>query len=120
MRLNVFLVMTCSWVPPARLAIALANSGCSVDAVAPRGHAITTTQALRRLYLYNGFLGSIRSAIMASRPDFFVPCDDYATESLHRLHAEDTDGRSGLADLIERSLGKAEHYAAIRTRGRLL
>lgn len=100
--------------------MALAHSGCSVDAVAPRGHAVTSTQALRRFYPYSGFLSSIRSAIIAACPDFVIPCDDYATESLHRLHAEDIDGRSGLRPLIERSLGPAESYSVIRTRGKLL
>jgi hypothetical protein len=118
--LNVLLVMTCSWVPPARLAIALANAGCAVDAVAPNGHAVSSTRALRRLYPYNGVLSSIRSALMAARPDFIIPCDDYATEGLHRLHAEDIDGRSGIAGVIERSLGRPEHYSAIGTRAKLL
>jgi len=119
MRLNLLLVMTCSWVPPARLTMALARAGCSVDVVAPRGHAVTTTQALRRLYPYEGFLESIRSAIIAARPDFIIPCDDYATESLHRIHAEDA-GRSGFTSLIERSLGSPEHYPVISARGKLL
>ncbi len=120
MRLNVLLVMTCSWVPPARLGMAFANSGCAVDAVAPRGHAITATLALRRFYPYSGFLSSIRSAIIDARPDFIIPCDDYATDSLHRLHAEDRDGRLGLASLIEHSLGSPEYYDVITTRGKLL
>ena len=120
MRLNVLLVMTCSWVPPARLAMALAGAGCSVEAVAPRGHAITTTQALQCFHPYYGFLSSIRAAVIAAQPDFVIPCDDYATESLHRIHSEDAASRLGLAPLIERSLGPSEHYAAIRTRGSLL
>ncbi|MBV8115459.1 MAG: ATP-grasp domain-containing protein [Silvibacterium sp.] len=98
--------------------MALAGAGCSVEAVAPRGHAITTTHALQGFYAYSGFLSSIRAAIIAAQPDFVIPCDDYATESLHRLHAEAAS--HGLAPLIERSLGKPEHYAAIRTRGSLL
>jgi hypothetical protein len=112
--------MTCSWVPPARLAMALAHSGCSVEAVAPRGHAVTTTQVLSRWYPYHGFLSSIRSALITARPDFIIPCDDYATESLHKLHAEDSDGKSGLQALIERSLGNPQHFSVIRTRGQLL
>ena len=120
MRLNVLLVMSCSWIPPARLAVALHHAGCSVDAVAPRGHAVTATRVLQRFYPYNGFLGSIRSAILAARPDFIIPCDDFATESLHRLHSEDIDNRSGIRTLIERSLGSPEHYKVICTRGELL
>ena len=120
MRPNVLLVMTCSWVPPARLAMALAAGGCEVDAVAPSGHSITTIRALRRCYTYSGFLSSIRSAITDAEPDFVIPCDDYAAESLHRLHAEDSLAGSGLATLIERSLGNPEYYPVISTRARLL
>ena len=120
MRPNVLLVMTCSWVPPARLAMALAAGGCEVDAVAPSGHSITTIRALRRCYTYSGFLSSIRSASTDAEPDFVIPCDDYAAESLHRLHAEDSLAGSGLATLIERSLGNPEYYPVISTRARLL
>lgn len=113
--MNVLLVMTCSWVPPARLAVALANSGCSVDVIAPKGHAVTATRAFRRLYPYNGFLNSIHDAVLAASPDFIIPCDDYATESLHKLQNED-----GLAPVIEHSLGPPESYTVLSTRGRLL
>jgi len=119
MRPNVLLVMTCSWVPPARLAMALSHAGCDVDAVCPRGHPITSTRALRRRYRYSGFLGSIRAALNKAKPDFIIPCDDYATLGLHRIHAESPAG-SGVAQLIERSLGSAAHFSGLRTRGSLL
>jgi len=120
MRPNVLLVMTCSWVPPARLAMALSHAGCAVDAVCPRGHAIMTTRVLRRWYHYSGFLGSIRSAIHAATPDFIIPCDDYATLCLHRLYEENTAVDPAFGQLIQRSLGAPQHYATVRTRGSLL
>src|SRR5215469_11984814 len=117
---NVLLVMTCSWVPPARLAMALSHADCAVDAVCPRGHAITTTRALRRRYHYNGFLGSIRSAIHTAKPDFVIPCDDYATLGLHTLYRQNSKTHPALAQLIERSLGAPEHHSVLRTRASLL
>ena len=120
MRPNVLLVMTCSWVPPARLAVALSHADCAVDAVCPRGHAITTTRAVRHCYYYDGFLGSIRSAIESANPDFVVPCDDYATLGLHYLYQQECRTDSALARLIDRSLGAPEHHSVIRTRASLL
>ena len=117
---NVLLVMTCSWVPPARLAMALSHADCAVDAVCPRGHPITTTRALRQWYRYNGFLGSIHSAIQTAKPDFLIPCDDYATLGLHRLYQENGSTDPTLARLIERSLGAPQHHATVRTRASLL
>lgn len=117
---NVLLVMTCSWVPPARLAMALHRAGCEVDAVCPDGHPITTTLALRRHYHYTGFLGSIRSALQSAKPDFVVPCDDYAALALHRIYAANPAGVSGLGPLIKHSLGNPDHFSVVRTRGTLL
>ena len=120
MRPNVLLVMTCSWVPPARLAMALSHADCAVEAVCPPGHAIASTRALRRRYRYNGFLGSIHSALQTAKPDFVIPCDDYATLGLHRLYQEKGSTDPTLARLIERSLGAPQHHATIRTRASLL
>jgi predicted ATP-grasp superfamily ATP-dependent carboligase len=75
---------------------------------------------LRRSYRYNGFLGSIRSALRAAKPDFVIPCDDYGTLGLHRLHKESRNDGSGLARLIEHSLGNPEHFNVVETRGNLL
>jgi len=100
--------------------MALGHADCSVDAVCPRGHAVTATGALRRWYCYNGFLSSIRSAIQKARPDFLIPCDDYATLGLHRLYQTHRESDPALALLIERSLGNPEHHAVVRTRVRLL
>jgi ATP-grasp domain len=100
--------------------MALSHAGCAVDAVCPSGHAITSTRALRRWYRYNGFLGSIHSAIRTAQPDFVIPCDDYATLGLHRLYQENGSADSMLARLIERSLGAPQHHATVRTRASLL
>jgi Carbamoyl-phosphate synthase L chain, ATP binding domain len=100
--------------------MALSHADCAVEAVCPSGHAIISTKALRRWYRYNGFLGSIRSAIQTAKPDFVIPCDDYATLSLHRLYKEHASTNPVLAGLIERSLGAPRHHATVRTRASLL
>jgi len=100
--------------------MALSHADCAVDAVCPHGHGVTTTKALRRQYHYNGFLGSIRSAIHTAKPDFVIPCDDYATLGLHALHRQNSKTHPAVAQLIERSLGAPEHYSVVRTRASLL
>jgi len=74
---------------------------------------------MQRWYHYNGFLGSIHAAIQSAKPDFLIPCDDYATLSLHRLH-EKRPADSALRQLIERSVGDPQHYSTVRTRASLL
>ena len=100
--------------------MAFGHAGCAVDAVSPRGHAITTTKLLRRWFRYNGFLDSIRSAIQKAKPDLIIPCDDYATRSLHRLREQSVATNPALARLIEHSLGASQHHAVLRTRASLL
>jgi formate-dependent phosphoribosylglycinamide formyltransferase (GAR transformylase) len=122
MKPKVLLVMTCCWVPPARLALALIRAGCEVEAVCPRGHAIAHIQAVARRYHYSGFARSIRSGIRKAQPDFIIPCDDYATTNLHAIyHSEVTPGDgSRIAKIIKRSLGNPENCMLITARGNFL
>jgi formate-dependent phosphoribosylglycinamide formyltransferase (GAR transformylase) len=99
--------------------MAFDRAGCAVEAVCPRGHLIAHVKSVIRRYQYSGFLHSIRSAIQESKPDFIIPCDDYATLSLHTLHSE-SGGASGMAQLLERSLGNSDGYAPIMARSSLL
>jgi carbamoylphosphate synthase large subunit len=122
MKPKVLLVMTCCWVPPARLALSLIRAGCEVEAVCPRGHAIARIKAVSRRYHYSGFVRSVRSGIRKAQPDFIIPCDDYATTNLHALY--DSERKSGddsrMAKLIERSLGNPESCMLITARGNFL
>ena len=112
---TVLVATTSRWYPTARLAMALANSGCIVDMVCPLGHPITNTLAVRKIHRYNG-LASLRSfavAIADASPDLIIPGDDLAARHLHRLYdLEAKNGKAGSANcrLIERSLGPAESF----------
>jgi hypothetical protein len=118
---TVLIVTTSRWFPTARLAMALANAGCIVDAACPAGHPLGKMRAVRRAYAYRGLmpLRSFMEAIAAVQPDFLVPGDDLATRHLHHLHArEHRRGKTGrwVCELIERSLGAPESFSVVYAR----
>lgn len=121
MKPTVLVATTSCWYPTARLAIALASAGCTVDAVCPNAHPLRRLSSLRRAHVYHGLapLISFTRAIKITRPDFVVSGDDLATEHLQRLHAEEK--RKGKADsaictLIERSLGDPGSFPVVSAR----
>lgn len=121
MKPTVLIATTSRWFPTARLAMALAHAGCTVDAVCPDGHPLTRMNAVHRSHTYRGLmpLRSFAAAIAASRPDFIVPGDDLATSQLHHLYErEHGRGSSGqwVCELIERSLGAAESFPMVYAR----
>ena len=62
-------------------------------------------------------------AIAASRPDFIVPGDDFATQYLQALHHEaQRRGKAGrpVCSLIERSLGSPESFPVVHARTALM
>ena len=95
MKPTVLLATTDGWFPTARLAIALAKAGCTVQAVCPPRHPLANTRAVRCTHTYHWLmpLMSFADAIAATEPDFIVPGDDLATrplvESLRREFAQD-------------------------------
>lgn len=98
--------------------MAFLASGCRVSAVCPTGHPLRTVVGVDRLYPYDGLdsAGSLRAATREAQPDLIVPCDDGAVWQLHELHERNADLRS----LIERSLGAADAYPALESRGQTL
>src|ERR1700689_1960655 len=88
---KVLIVTASSWFPTARLAMALAHAGCSVDAICPAGHPMRKFRAVSRTYFYRGLapLNSLAHAIAETKPDLIVPGDDLATSQLHQLHARE-------------------------------
>jgi hypothetical protein len=122
MKPTVLFATTSSYYPAARLLIALAEAGCTVDAVCPAAHPLRVTSAARRAYMYRGLtpLRSFAKAIDASTPDLVVSGDDLATRHLHALHdREQQRGKpdSSLCALIERSLGNARSFPVVQERG---
>jgi carbamoyl-phosphate synthase L subunit-like protein len=105
--------------------MALADTGCTVDAVCPPSHPLNAIHALNELHRYDGLmpLRSFARAIAASRPDLVIPSDDLATSHLHRLYSSQKsvgDARESVCELIERSLGAAEHFGTVSSRARFM
>jgi len=122
---SVLIVTTARWFPTARLAVALANAGFTVDAVCPSNHPITKTDAVRRIYNYDGLdaLSSVSDALVAAKPDVLVPGDDLATQHFHQLYEQKrSEGDAGalLCSLIERSLGSPENFPALYARAKFM
>ena len=113
------------WLPTARLAVALAEAGFTVETVCPAGHSIAKTTVIKRAFIYRGLapLKSIVAAIEATKPDLLIPGDDLATMHLHHLHKQysrrnSRTGKPGetICALIERSIGAPENFAVIDDR----
>ena len=107
---TVLVATTCHWLSTARLAVALTNAGCTVEAVCPPRQPVRKTSVLKRAHTYHGLapLASFADAIATAKPDLIIPSDDLATRHLHDLYYRaQKDGESGaqLRALIERSLG---------------
>ena len=117
MKPTVLIVATSSWSPTARLAMALAHAGCTVDALCRARHPLGTIRAVRKTYVYHGLtpLMSFSHAIAEMKPDLIVSGDDLATLHLHRLY-EREGGHGEVAKLIERSLGAPESFPVVHAR----
>jgi biotin carboxylase len=118
---TVLIATTVRWFPTARLAVSLANTGFTVDAICPSRHPLSKTHAVRKVYEYRGLspLASLRDAIASAKPDLIVPGDDLASQHLYALHQQqETADKAGtdLRALIERSLGAPENFPALYAR----
>jgi hypothetical protein len=103
------------WYPTARIAMALAKAGFTVEAVCPSRHPMLKTSAVRKRYPFHRLLpiASLADAIEKAKPDLIVSGDDFATKYLHSLHAQEfRKGKTGapICALIERSLGSPESF----------
>ena len=123
---RVLLTDTNRWPAPARVAIGLTKSGCTVAAVCPtRGHPLLHTSVVQRCFPYGSLrpLESLLAAIEAFQPDVIVPCDDRGVMHLHELYERATgQGEPGarVTSLLERSLGSPDSFATVSCRGKLL
>lgn len=123
---NILLTDTNRWPSPARLAIRLAEAGCSVSAICPRrGHPLLKTSVVRKTFPYSGLrpLDSLINAIEKTNPQIIIPCDDRGVEHLHELFIRaQSQGPTGtkLASLLEYSLGPSESFQVVSARYDLL
>jgi hypothetical protein len=117
---KILVVTTCRWIPTARLAMALDNAGCTVEAVCPSHHPLGKTRLGCKMHPYRDLmpLRSIKDAILAVKPDLIIPGDDLATQHLHELYCrEQPPGKTGaLSELIERSLGAPQSFSIVYAR----
>lgn len=125
MKPTLLIATTARWFPTARLAVALANSGFTVDAVCPSNHPLSETDVVRRIYSYRGLdaLTFFGDAISAAKPDLIVPGDDLATQHLHLLYDQgrrNGDAGATVCALIERSLGTSNGFAVINSRTKFM
>jgi hypothetical protein len=123
MKPKILLATTVRWYSAARLAIAFAEIGCSVEMAGPRGHPAAGTTALHRRYGFRGLgpTGSFLAAIQQAQPDLIIPCDDLSTIYLHRLCLELLQkGEERLASILQRTLGPPASFPTIDSRTSLM
>jgi glutathione synthase/RimK-type ligase-like ATP-grasp enzyme len=117
---KVLIATTNTWVATARLGMALAATGFTVEALCSSGHPLRKTKAVSRTYSYSGLsaLGSFKRAIETAKPDLIIPGDDLAAGHLHDLHRRAKRKASGseVCELIERSIGRPESYRLLYER----
>ncbi len=118
---NVLLATTCRWFSTARLATALQRAGCRVSVVCPRNHCIETLHLVDTTCRFNALrpVASLRAALLATRADLVIPCDDQAMRYLHRVHENVRRGgpeSSWLLQTLEFSMGDPAGYAIAESR----
>ncbi len=88
-RADVLVATSVHWASTTRLALALAEAGLRVAAVAPSGHALHGMDAIidsRRCIPHSGFVAAVGKAITELCPAFVIPGDDRAVRGLHTLY----------------------------------
>lgn len=115
---KVLLAATLWWPLSARLAARFLRYGCEVSAICSPGHLLHHVPGIRRVHHFRALDpgASLAAAIVATKPDIVIPCDDRAVWQLHELQA----ARPDLRPLVESSLGPAAEFDIIATRLKLL
>ena len=119
MALRVLLATTAQWLSTARLAAALAEVGCQVEAVCRPGHPLEHVSSVGRRYNFSATsaAASFERAIVASAPDLVLSCDEPALGYLKTVHA---GASPAVRALIERSIGDIRQLDTALARSALL
>ncbi|MFY9752358.1 MAG: ATP-grasp domain-containing protein [Candidatus Acidiferrales bacterium] len=125
MQPKVLIVATSHWSSTARLAMALAGAGCTIEAVCPPSHPLRKTSVVRRIHVYRGIapLTSVSDAIAAANPDLLIPSDDLAVRHLHQLYRQQREigeSRARICNLITRSIGASASFPVVGERTRFM
>ena len=120
---GILIASTSRWFSVARIAMAFGRERFNVDAVCHPGHPVLSTRALRKSYSYNALtpLHSFRTAILSSKAELIIPCDDLAMHHLHRLYelsmnSNGADDSKHLCKVLECSLGNPAGYSITESR----
>ena len=111
---SVLIVSTVWWPLSARLAVRLRNLGASVSAIVPPHHMMHAVRGLADIHELRALsvVQSLDRAIAAASPDLILPADDTAVWLLHDL----AQRRPEMLPLVERSLGRSQHFPVLRSR----
>jgi len=125
MKPRILLAATCVWPVAARLAAAFAEVGSEVEIVCPPGHPAATLRVGPKSHVFRrqAPLASLRAALQAAEPDLIIPCDEAATQQLHRFHARLLSlgaAATRMREVLDRSLGPVASQTVIDSRSRLL
>jgi hypothetical protein len=117
MTLKVLLSSSVGWPSIARLAHGFVAASCTIDAHAPNDAVLLSSRYVNRQFSYSPLspTASLRAAILRSRPDLVVACDDRAVAQALMLHKESA-GDAYICSLIERSLGELSSYPEMVSR----
>src|SRR5205807_3011041 len=118
---KILIAATSHWFTTARLAIALTDSGCIVEALCPPCLPLMETSVVQKIHTYRGLrpMQSFTEAIAATQPELIVPGDDRATGNLYQLYVQELRkwGKGGpICELIEHSIGAPESLPLVRAR----
>ena len=112
---HVLIVSTMRWFSAARLADTMIESGFAVSACRPAGHPLDLVDGLAGDYELHKSrpLRSIGDAIRTAKPDLVLCDDERSLVLLRQLHSRLTPD---LADVLARSLGRAEDWPLMASR----
>ena len=118
---SALVITTLRWLSTARLGLALSEAGFVVNAVCPAGHPLRKADFLGSAWRNSVIspLAVLRDAVVSTKPDLVVPCDDRALAQLLALHAAETGADAisiAVRAAIERSLAAPEHFAILQAR----
>ncbi|MGN6516806.1 MAG: ATP-grasp domain-containing protein [Rhizomicrobium sp.] len=113
---TILLAATIGWPSAARYASGFVAAGCVVDSLSPKHAPVRASRYARRHFDYSALFpaASLRAAVADSKPDLIIACDDRVVMQLLDLHRREKG--SGIARLVERSLGDVCAYPLLLSR----
>lgn len=113
---RVMLATTLRLPSTARIAMALAASGCEVVAVTPPNHPLRQAHVALAMLRYPALrpIAALEAMLGKLRPDLVIPCDEVAVSHLHQLHRSTASPTTEA--LIAKSLGDPASFRLAESR----